>query len=91
MGIIKAILLVLLVSGANALWIHTNSAYAEEILYEDNQIVVKYSGVYSKRTGNPLQFRQSPNWEEEDFFTQQSKYCEVGGKENVQRKSNGSL
>jgi len=74
MGIIKAILLVLLASNAYA---------QDKILYEDDQIVVKYSGVYSKRTGNPLQFRQAPNWEEEDFFTQQEKYCEIGGKENA--------
>ena len=74
MGIIKAILLVLLVSNAYA---------QDKILYEDDQIVVKYSGVYSKRTGNPLQFRQAPIWEEEDFFTQQEKYCEIGGKENA--------
>ena len=76
MGIIKAILLVLLVSNAYA---------QDKILYEDDQIVVKYSGVYSKRTGNPLQFRQAPNWEEEDFFAQQEKYCEIGEKDGIQR------
>ena len=61
-------------------------AYAEEILYEDDTIVVKYSGAYSKRTGNPLQFRLAPDWEEEDFFTQQEKYCEIGEKQDgIQR------
>ena len=76
MGIIKTFLLVLLVS---------NTYAQDKILYEDDTIIVKYSGAYSKRTGNPLQFRQAPNWEEEDFFTQQEKYCEIGEKDGIQR------
>ena len=58
-----------------------------EVLYQDNNITVTDEGVFSTRTGKPIEFRQAPDWEEEDFFTQQSKYCEVGGKENgIQRK-----
>ena len=82
MGIITSILLALLVSNAYA---------QDKILYEDDTIVVKYSGAYSKRTGNPLQFRLAPDWEEEDFFTQQEKYCEIGEKDGIQRQGNGSL
>jgi len=50
------------------------------ILYQDDNIVVVKEGVFSKRTGKRVQFRQAPNWEEEDFFTQQEKYCEKESK-----------
>jgi len=50
------------------------------ILYQDDNIVVVKEGVFSKRTGRRVQFRQAPNWEEEDFFTQQEKYCEKESK-----------
>jgi len=86
-GVLIAVLIYAFVLNTFAL----HPAYAEEILYEDDQIVVKYSGAYSKRTGNPLQFRQAPDWEEEDFFTQQEKYCEIGEKDGIQRQGNGSL
>ena len=50
------------------------------ILYQDDNIVVVKEGVFSKRTGSRVQFREAPNWEEEDFFTQQEKYCEKESK-----------
>ena len=50
------------------------------ILYQDDNIVVVKEGVFSKRTGKRVQFREAPNWEEEDFFTQQEKYCEKDNK-----------
>jgi len=50
------------------------------ILYQDDNIVVVKEGVFSKRTGKRVQFREAPNWEEEDFFTQQEKYCEKESK-----------
>ena len=80
-GVLIAVLIYAFVLNTFAL----HPAYAEEILYEDDTIVVKYSGVYSKRSGNPIQFREAPNWTEEDFFVQQEKYCEVGEKDGIQR------
>ena len=50
------------------------------ILYQDDNIVVVKEGVFSKRTGKRVQFREASNWEEEDFFTQQEKYCEKESK-----------
>lgn len=47
-----------------------------KVLYEDKIILVTKDGVFSKRTGEPLKFRPAPDWKEEDFFTQQEKYCE---------------
>jgi len=94
MGNIKEKISVLIAVLIYAFALHTFSlhpAYAEEIIYEDDLIVVKYNGVFSKRSGNPIQFRLAPDWEEEDFFTQQEKYCERGEKDGLQRQSDGSL
>ena len=55
-----------------------NTAFAT-VLYEDKNILVTKEGVFSKRTGDPIEFTPSPSWVEEDFFTQQAKYCEKGG------------
>ena len=51
-------------------------ANIEKNLYEDDNIYVTKKGVFSKRTNKPITFRQADNWTEEDFFTQQEKYCE---------------
>ncbi len=40
------------------------------IIYADNTVV-------SAKTGKPLVFSESKKWVEEDYFTQQEKYCEV--------------
>jgi hypothetical protein len=34
----------------------------------------------STKTGRPLVFSESKTWVEEDYFTQQEKYCEVDSK-----------
>lgn len=47
-----------------------------KVLYQDGNIIVTNNGVYSVRTKKLIIFREDPNWEEEDFFTQQEKYCE---------------
>jgi len=53
-----------------------DDSYGNEILYQDRNIIVTDKGVYSTRTKKLIIFREDPNWEEEDFFTQQEKYCE---------------
>jgi len=55
-------------------------AFGAEVLYQDENILVTKDGVFSQRTKQPIKFRSAPDWVEEDFFTQQSKYCEKGGK-----------
>ena len=55
-------------------------AFAAEVLYEDRNILVTKEGVFSKRTGEPIAFTPAPDWEEEDFFSQQAKYCEKDSK-----------
>jgi len=52
----------------------------KNILYQDSTIVVTKNGVYSKRTGNKIIFTPADDWVEEDFFTQQQKYCEQNSK-----------
>ena len=51
-------------------------ANIEKNLYEDDNIYVTKEGVFSKRTHKRIDFKTDPNWVEEDFFTQQEKYCE---------------
>jgi len=51
-----------------------------KILYQDGNIFVTDKGVYSVRTKKLIIFQEDPNWEEEDFFTQQEKYCEKESK-----------
>ena len=46
------------------------------IIYQDSAIIITVEGVFSKRTGKQVEFKESINWKEEDFFTQQEKYCE---------------
>ena len=46
------------------------------IIYQDSAIIITTDGVFSKRTGKQVEFKESINWKEEDFFTQQEKYCE---------------
>ena len=67
---------------------HFKDLDPSHILYQDNNIVVLNEGVFSKRTGNPIKFRQSPKWKEEDFFTQQEKYCEKDTATEQQSTSN---
>jgi len=57
-----------------------DDSYGSEILYQDRNIIVTDKGVYSTRTKKLIIFQESPNWEEEDFFTQQEKYCEKESK-----------
>lgn len=57
-----------------------DTSYGSEVLYQDKNIIVTDKGVYSTRTKKLITFQESPNWEEEDFFTQQEKYCEKDSK-----------
>jgi len=57
-----------------------DDSYGNEILYQDRNIIVTDKGVYSTRTKKLIIFQEAPNWEEEDFFTQQEKYCEKDSK-----------
>ena len=57
-----------------------DDSYGSEILYQDRNIIVTDKGVYSTRTKKLIIFQEAPNWEEEDFFTQQEKYCEKDSK-----------
>ena len=57
-----------------------DDSYGSEILYQDRNIIVTDKGVYSTRTKKLIIFQEAPNWEEEDFFTQQEKYCEKESK-----------
>ena len=52
----------------------------KEIYYQDKNITI-YSDNTVVRTGDtkPMVFSASKTWVEEDFFTQQAKYCEVDG------------
>ena len=49
---------------------------SSRIIYQDSAIIITAEGVFSKRTGKQVEFKESINWKEEDFFTQQEKYCE---------------
>jgi len=60
-----------------------DDSYGDEILYIDQNIVVTDKGVYSRRTGKIIEFTSAPDWEEEDFFTQQEKYCEKDAKSKI--------
>jgi len=57
-----------------------DDSYGSEILYQDRNLIVTDKGVYSTRTKKLIIFQEDPNWEEEDFFTQQEKYCEKDSK-----------
>ena len=57
-----------------------DDSYGNEILYQDRNLIVTDKGVYSTRTKKLIIFQEDPNWEEEDFFTQQEKYCEKDSK-----------
>jgi len=57
-----------------------DDSYGSEILYQDRNLIVTDKGVYSTRTKKLIIFQEDPNWEEEDFFTQQEKYCEKESK-----------
>jgi len=57
-----------------------DDSYGNEILYQDRNLIVTDKGVYSTRTKKLIIFQEAPNWEEEDFFTQQEKYCEKDSK-----------
>ena len=53
----------------------------KEIYYQDKNITI-YTDNTVVRTGDakPMVFSASKTWVEEDFFTQQAKYCESDGK-----------
>jgi len=57
-----------------------DDSYGSQILYQDRNLIVTDKGVYSTRTKKLIIFQEDPNWEEEDFFTQQEKYCEKDSK-----------
>ncbi len=47
-------------------------------IYSDQSITIYADNtVVSTKTGRPLVFSESKTWVEEDYFTQQEKYCEV--------------
>jgi len=82
MGLTKYLKTVIIMLGLSLLQVKANFEDLDlsRILYQDDNIVVVKEGVFSKRTGRRVQFREAPNWEEEDFFTQQEKYCEKESK-----------
>ncbi len=58
------------------------SAYADkEILYSDKNITIYKDNTitYTGKKTAPV-FKPSSTWVEEDYFTQQEKYCEVDSK-----------
>lgn len=59
----------------------TGALAAKEIYYQDKNITI-YTDNSVVRTGDakPMVFSASKTWVEEDFFTQQAKYCESDGK-----------
>jgi len=63
------------------LFISTNSFADKEIFYSDDKITI-YTDNTIVQTGQntaPV-FKPSSTWIEEDYFTQQDKYCEVDSK-----------
>ena len=53
----------------------------KEILYSDKNITIYTDNTitYTGKETAPV-FKPSSDWVEEDYFTQQEKYCEVGAK-----------
>ena len=75
MRLIQKILIVVFI-GASA------GVYADkEILYSDKNITIYTDNTmtYTGKKTAPV-FKPSSTWVEEDFFTQQDKYCEVDSK-----------
>ena len=51
-----------------------------KIYWQGKNLTILINGIIiDNKTGDILSFPESTTWEEEDFFTQQSKYCEKGG------------
>ena len=72
MSKIKRILIIFLAVSANV--------FADkDILYSDKNITIYTDNTmtYTGKKTVPI-FKPSNSWVEEDFFTQQEKYCEVG-------------
>lgn len=63
--------LVFLLAGGSAL-------ASKEIFYTDQNITIYTDNtVVETRSGKSAVFKPSDTWVEEDYFTQQEKYCEV--------------
>ena len=57
------------------------NAYADkEILFTDKNITIYADNTVVYADGSVPVFKPSSTWVEEDFFTQQQKYCEVDSK-----------
>ncbi|EEZ79891.1 MAG: hypothetical protein HN828_02640 [Candidatus Thioglobus sp.] len=57
------------------------NAYAEKsILFQDKTITIYTDNTVIYADGSAPVFKSSSTWVEEDFFTQQDKYCEVDSK-----------
>ena len=63
-----------------ALLLSTGVSAQKQIYYQDKNITI-YTDNTVVRTGEKtaMAFPASKTWVEEDFFTQQAKYCEVDG------------
>jgi hypothetical protein len=54
------------------------SAYADKkILFQDKSITIYTDNTVVYADGSSPVFKPSSTWVEEDYFTQQEKYCEV--------------
>ncbi len=54
------------------------NAYAEKpILFQDKTITIYTDNTVAYADGSVPVFKPSSTWVEEDYFTQQEKYCEV--------------
>ena len=63
-----------------ALLVATGASAQKQVYYQDKNITI-YTDNTVVRTGEKtaMAFPASKTWVEEDFFTQQAKYCEVDG------------
>jgi hypothetical protein len=74
MRLIQQLLIVILLSVSA-------SVYADkEILFTDKNITIYTDNTVVYADGSAPVFKPSSTWVEEDFFTQQEKYCEVDTK-----------
>ena len=74
MRIIHKILIIVFIS------VSANVYADKEILYSDKNITIYTDNTVIYADGSAPVFKSSSTWVEEDFFTQQDKYCEVDSK-----------
>lgn len=74
MRIIHKILIIVFIS------VSANVYADKEILFTDKNITIYADNTVVYADGSVPVFKPSSTWVEEDFFTQQEKYCEVDSK-----------